>query len=83
MMEGDYNMLFLEDKDIRAYKIKTENKDEPAKALPGFYYWNCPRCKKILGSGPEGFDKKCMHCGQVVFYGDFSYKDFFPEKVGD
>ena len=61
---------YIESEEIRKYKIETDNLDEEVMALRGYYYWHCPRCKKIMDSDNNGFVHRCLNCDQAVKYSD-------------
>jgi hypothetical protein len=61
-------MDYMSDKEIRKYKIETDNLDTEVDALGGYYYWHCPRCKKVLDTVDGKMTRKCLHCRQSVRY---------------
>lgn len=40
-------MGYMELKEIEGFDIGTANLDEPIRALQGYDYWHCPRCKEF------------------------------------
>ena len=59
-------MHYLNTNEIKTYKIQTEDLDKEVDALGGYYYWHCPRCKKILDVLDGKVTRKCLRCRQSI-----------------
>ena len=59
-------MGYMELKEIEGCDIGTANLDEPIRALQGYDYWHCPRCKRILDFEDGHIVHKCKSCAQAI-----------------
>lgn len=59
-------MKNLTQEEIKNFKIDDKNINNPHKALGGYNYWHCPRCKEILDSINGTITDKCLICGQII-----------------
>lgn len=59
-------MEYMDGEEIRKFDIGKKEISDPVRALSGYYYWFCPRCKKVLDSENGHFVHKCKCCNQVI-----------------
>ena len=65
-LSGENSMTYMTRKETEKFDNNKNNLDEPVKALEGYYYWYCPRCKKILDAEGGRFVNKCKNCSQII-----------------
>ena len=66
------NMIYkyMEDSEIRRFKIGHNDLNKPEAPLSGYYHWYCPRCRRVLETKEDENtgEKHCIHCEQVITF---------------